>query len=283
MIGPEHEALRPASGQGFADSVTVAFGDPQARVHGLVRIGLQPGEPATGSVLAVLFAGSETVDVAARGEVEVRDPGWESATVDGVTLATEEPLSAWSLHWEGRLDLTISALSPPVETAIGGLEGYEQLCRLEGTATVDGAERRVSCLGQRGHNWGVTDWDRMDLARTVCAWWDEDHALMLTAIRPAGAEHQDAEQMAAHLLEGEPVAVADPRLSTTYDAEGHQRRAGLELYVTGEDDEYPRRVAGEVTCGTSLDLGRLRLDCAFFEWRTEGRAGTGRYDLLRRA
>jgi hypothetical protein len=283
MIGPEHEALRPASGQGFADSVTVAFGDPQAQVHGLVRIGLQPGEPAPGSVLAVLFAGSETVDVAARGEVEVRDPGWESATVDGVTLATEEPLSAWSLRWEGRLDLTISALSPPVETAIGGLEGYEQLCRVEGTATVDGAERRVSCLGQRGHNWGVADWDRMDLARTVCAWWDEDHALMLTAIRPAGAEHQDAEEMAAHLLEGEPVAVADPRLSTTYDAEGHQRRAGMELYVTGEDDEYPRRVAGEVTCGTSLDLGRLRLDCAFFEWRTEGRAGTGRYDLLRRA
>ena len=283
MIGPEHEALRPGSGEGFADSVTVAFGDPQAQVYGLVRIGLQPGEPATGSVLAVLFAGSETVDVAARGDVEVSDPGWESATVDGVTLATEEPLSAWSLRWEGRLDLRVTALSPPVETAIGGLEGYEQLCRVEGTATVDGVERRVSCLGQRGHNWGVADWDRMDLARTVCAWWDEDHALMLTAIRPAGAEHQDAEEMAAHLLEGEPVEVADPRLSTTYDADGHQRRAGLELYVTGEDDEYPRRVAGEVMCGTSLDLGRLRLDCAFFEWRTEGRAGTGRYDLLRRA
>jgi hypothetical protein len=283
MIGPEHETLRSGSGDGFADSVTVAFGDPRAQVHGLVRIGLQPGEPATGSVLAVLFAGSETVDVAARGDVEVSDPGWESATVDGVTLATEEPLSAWRLRWEERLDLRVSALSPPIETAIGGLEGYEQLCRVEGTATVDGAEPRVSCLGQRGHNWGVADWDRMDLARTVCAWWDEDHALMLTAIRPAGAEHHDAEEMAAHLLEGEPVAVADPRLSTTYDAEGHQRRAGLELYVTGEDDEYPRRVAGEVTCGTSLDLGRLRLDCAFFEWRTEGRAGTGRYDLLRRA
>jgi hypothetical protein len=283
MIGPEHEALRPGSGGGFADSVTVAFGDPQAQVHGLVRIGLQPGEPATGSVLAVLFAGTETVDVAARGDVEVSDPGWESVTVDAVTLTTEAPLSGWSLRWEGRLDLRVSALSPPVETSIGGLDGYEQLCRVEGTATVDDAERRVSCLGQRGHNWGVADWDRMDLARTVCAWWDEDHALMLTAIRPAGAEHHDAEEIAAHLLEGEPATVADPRLSTTYDAEGHQRRAGLELYVTGEDDEYPRRVAGEVTCGTSLDLGRLRLDCAFFEWRTEGRAGTGRYDLLRRA
>jgi hypothetical protein len=42
-------------------------------------------------------------------------------------------------------------------------------------------------------------------------------------------------------------------------------------------------VAGEVACGTSLELGRLHLDCAFFHWRTDGRAGVGRYDVLRRA
>jgi hypothetical protein len=286
MIGPEHETVRPTEGEGFADSVTLAFGDPAAEVHGLARIGLAPaasGEPVQASVLAVLFAGAEAVDVAARGEVELAEPGWESVTVDDVTLATIEPLSEWSLRWDGRLDLRFSAVSAPIETAAGGLSGYEQLCRVEGSATVEGRERPISCLGQRGHNWGVADWDSMDLARTVSAWWDDEHALLLTAIRPAGAEHHDAEEVTAHLLEGEPLAVADPRLSTTYDAEGRQRRAGLELYVTGEDDEYPRRVAGEVACGTSLDLGRLRLDCAFFEWRTEGRAGVGRYDLLRRA
>lgn len=283
MIGPEHEALRPAAGEGFSDSVTFAFGDPAAGVHGLARIGLQAGEPALGSLLAVLFAGSETVDVAARGDVEVAEPSWDSVTVERVALGMEEPLAAWTVRWDERLDLRFTALSPPVETAAGGLQGYEQLCRVEGTATVDGAERRIGCLGQRGHNWGVADWERMELARTVCAWWDEGHALILSAIRPAGAEHHDAEEIAAHLLEGETLAVADPRLSTTYDAEGRQRRAGLELYVTGDDDEYPRRVAGEVTCGTSLDLGRLRLDCAFFAWRTEGREGIGRYDLLRRA
>jgi hypothetical protein len=36
-------------------------------------------------------------------------------------------------------------------------------------------------------------------------------------------------------------------------------------------------------CGTSLDLGRLRLDCAFFRWRMDGRTGFGRYDILRPA
>jgi hypothetical protein len=50
-----------------------------------------------------------------------------------------------------------------------------------------------------------------------------------------------------------------------------------------DEDGLPRRAAGEVLCGTSLDLGRLRLDCAFFRWRMDGRSGFGRYDILRRA
>ena len=62
----------------------------------------------------------------------------------------------------------------------------------------------------------------------------------------------------------------------------HQRRAGLELWV-GEDDDYPRRGAGQVLCGSSVELGSLRLDLAFFGWTLDGRRGVGRYDVLRRA
>jgi len=39
----------------------------------------------------------------------------------------------------------------------------------------------------------------------------------------------------------------------------------------------PRRRAG-----SSLDLGALRLDPAFFRWRSEGAEGVGRYDVLRK-
>ena len=31
-----------------------------------------------------------------------------------------------------------------------------------------------------------------------------------------------------------------------------------------------------------LDLGRLRMDCAFFRWRMEGREGVGRYDVVQK-
>ena len=81
---------------------------------------------------------------------------------------------------------------------------------------------------------------------------------------------------------GPSFAIDDPRLSTTYDGDGHQRRAGLELWV-GEEDGYPRRGAGQVLCGSSVELGQLRLDCAFFAFTLDGREGVGRYDVLRRA
>jgi hypothetical protein len=114
----------------------------------------------------------------------------------------------------------------------------------------------------------------------------EDLAVALTAVRPAGKRDHAAEAIAATILERDgdgsalTHAVEDPRLSTTYDHDGRQRHAGLELWV--DNDGYPRRAAGELHCGTSLDLGRLRLDCAFFSWRMEGRGGFGRYDVLRR-
>jgi hypothetical protein len=104
----------------------------------------------------------------------------------------------------------------------------------------------------------------------------------LTSIRPAGADDHAREATWAAVWEPDRVlAVEDGRLSTTYDAEGHTRRAGLELWT--QDGEWPHRGSGEVLCGSSLELGALRLDCAFFQWRLEGRAGVGRYDILRRA
>jgi len=108
--------------------------------------------------------------------------------------------------------------------------------------------------------------------------------VMIGAFRPAKAKDHGRDEVAAVVLEGlppAPVAIADPLLSTAYDTDGHQRRAGWELWPEAEE-AYARRGAGEVVCGTSLDLGRLRLDCAFFRFRMEGREGVGRYDVLRR-
>jgi hypothetical protein len=290
VISSELERARPASGPAFSDAVTFAFGDPRAEVYGLARLGLSGQR--SGSALALLFSGREPVAVLAQGGVPV-DAGFEDLSVAGLSARIEEPLRRWTVDFEaagGGFSLGFEALAAPAELAggepaarAGGMAGYEQLCRVQGTVRAGGRSLPVGCFGQRGHVWGQPDWERMDSTRTVAAWLEDGTGVSLVAVRPAGASDHAAESVWAALLgPAGALRVDDPRLSTTYDEEGRQRRAGLELWV-GEDDAYPRRAAGEALCGSTLDLGQLRLECAFFRWRMDGRSGVGRYDVLRQA
>jgi hypothetical protein len=282
-VTAEHEAPRPADGDGFSDAVTFSFGDAAADVYAVARVGLSGEHSASG--LGMVFSGGEPVAVQADGVAEVRDRAWEAIDAAGLATTIERPLEAWTLAFASdgaTFDLGVEAVSAPGEMSDGGMDGYEQLCRVTGDATVAGRRVQIDCIGQRGHSWGAPDWERMTLARTLGVWIGEDLGVSMLAIRPAGAEHHDEESVAAYLYEGgEPVRVLDPRLSTGYDGEERQRRAGLELWV--DEESHVRRAAGEVVCGTSLDLGRLRMDCAFLRWHMEGREGVGRYDILRRS
>ena len=280
----------PRARNGGADAVTVAFGDPATGLYGLARAGLSGGEQPRASGMALLFAGGEPVAVRAEDDVAVFDRDWQDSSAGGVHTEVLEPLRRWTMEAEGVFSLEVEALSEPAALGAdaaaaraGGMEGYEQVCRVRGTVRHEGGEVRVECFGQRGHSWGRPDWSRLALARTVSAWLDDGTGVTLTAVRGAKAKHHADEDVAAFILAGDRVLpIAEPLLSTTYDEQGRQRMAGLELWV-GEDDGFPHRAAGQVVCGTTLDLGSLRMDCAFFRWRMEGRSGVGRYDIVRPA
>jgi len=274
----------------FRDAVTFAFGDAAAKLYGLARVSHGAEGP---NGLAVLYAGGQPVAASAGGGSATGDPPtWDSVEAAGVQVGVQQPLEAWTLTYagkEGALDLRFEACSAPAVldaedpvARAGGMQGYEQLCRVTGTASHGGRTHQVRCLGQRGQLWGNPDWSRIELARTVSVWLGEDRAVTLTAVRPAKSKGHLDEALSAHVFEsGEALAVQDPRLSTTYDGERRQRRAGLELWMDEESD-HARRIAGEVLCGTTIELGEQRLDSAFFHWRMEGNEGVGRYDVLRR-
>ncbi|MEA2135302.1 MAG: hypothetical protein QOC68_3211 [Solirubrobacteraceae bacterium] len=279
-------------GEGFTDAVTFAFADRGAGFFGLARAGVASGpEDLQGSALGVLFAGREPVGVVAEGGAAL-DAGadWDELRLPGLVVRTLEPHTRWQVALDApggaSFDLEFAAASPPAELAgdddaarIGGMAGHERLCRVTGTA----AGQSIDCLGQRGRSWGVADWSRIALTRSLGAWLEDGGSLTVAAVRPEGAESHADEATWGALLDAEgTIPIADTRLSTTYDADGHQRRAGLELWV-GEDDDYPRRGAGQVLCGSSVELGQLRLDCAFFAWQIDGREGVGRYDMVRPA
>ena len=296
MIGPEHETTRAGEpgAAGFGDAVTFAFGDPDHGIYGSARLGLVPGEPLRASALGLLFRGGDLVAVDATGAVELPEADWTALEVGDVRATVERPLEEWTVAYDGDdggFELRFQALGEPAELGSGavaasaaGLQGYEQLCTVTGTVRCGEERTRVQCLGQRGHQWGAPDWERIALARTVAAWFDDGSGVALASVRPDdAASHADEAVTACLIREGRVTAVADPRLSTTLDEAGRQRRASLELWDEQDDRSYVHRAAGEAVCGTTLDLGRLRLDCAFFRWRMDGFEGVGRYDVLRRA
>jgi hypothetical protein len=290
VIGVEHERARPPAGEGFVDAVTISWGDPEADLYGLARIGL---DADGASALAVLFSRREPVAAIARDGLTAEGADWASLEAGGVAMATGAPLEGWTVGFRSEdarqgFALELEAASEPaaLDDAVarsGGMEGYEQLCVVRGMVLADGAARPVTCLGQRGHTWGAPDWSRIALTRSLTVWADGGPGVALSAIRPAGASNHAQEAVWAALLGPEEVKpIDDPRVSTTYDGDGHQRRAGLELWV-GEGDDIPERASGEVLCGSTLELGPLALDLAFFAWHFEGREGVGRYDVLRPA
>ncbi len=281
LVEQVHELRKP----GDTDAVTFTWADPAAGLYGLARVatGLAADRSEQPSALAIAFSGRELL-----GAVALAGPD----APDIVSATVEEPLRRWSLRGGGELEfaLEFTATTPSAELGgrekaakAGGLQGYEQICRVSGTVRVDGRSRAVDGLGQRGHAWGNPDWDKIALTRAVGAWLDDGTGVVVGAVRPDGVTFHAGEAIWAAALDPERARIVDdPRLSTTTDDAGRQIRAALELWI-GKDDDYPLRGTGEVVAGSTLELGALRLDVAFFRWHVEGRMGIGHYDVIRHA
>jgi hypothetical protein len=277
----KQEAARALRKPGDTDAVTFSWADTASGRYGLVRVatGLTGDGQEQPSALAIAFDGVRPLGAFAFA-------GDEAAAA---TATIDEPLQRWTLtctEGELQIELDFEALTPPAEfggrdkvTKAGGMEGYEQLCRVRGV--VNGQD--VGGLGQREHTWGNPDWDKIALTRSVGAWLEDGSGVVIGAVRPVGVTAHADEAIWSAALDPEGAReVDDTRLSTTTDAAGRQIRAGLELWID-KDDDYPYRGMGEVIAGSTLELGALRLDVAFFRWHVEGRTGVGRYDVIRRA
>lgn len=291
-IEPADEAPRASDDPAFRDAVTFSFGDRAAGAFGVAELGF--GDGAADGFAVVCADGAPAVTATEAGVVLDGAPSaWDEVRAAGVVSSVVAPLEAWTVRCDeprAGFDLRFQAISSPAviapETpvaAASGMVGYEQLCSVTGTVRVSGRKIGVRCLGQRGRRWGTPDSGSVALTRSLSLWLGADRAVILAAVRPTQARSHEDEAVAAFVVEGgQPLEVVDALLSTTYDAGLRQRRAGLELWMQ-EDGGFARRAAGEALCATTVALGELRLESAAFSWRMEGREGTGRYDVLRRA
>ena len=207
--------------------------------------------------------------------------------LSSVALSAADEREDWHLGDGGLLAAPV-AEPVAVQVAQDALAGHDQLCRVTGRVTLDdGAEREVDCLGVRTWFSGPIELDRYDSIRAVTSWFEPDEALAVTALRTRKAKGHDADLLAGALISPESAQAAeDPRLSTTYEAEGWPVRAGLELWVADNEDserQYPRRASGEAA-GPRVETaaGAVTLRAEPFRWHSRGRDGAGMYILARR-
>jgi hypothetical protein len=163
-------------------------------------------------------------------------------------------------------------------------EGSDELVTVRGRL----AGRSLECLGRRGLREGL-DPASCESVRDVSAWFAPDDGVALVATRPRKARDHGAELLTVSVFqEGHPVPIADPRMSTTYDADGSPIKAGLELWPQTTDDEddaavrYPRRAAGEaVGAPATAAAGALSAHARLFRWHSRGNEGAGVYLIVR--
>jgi hypothetical protein len=248
----------------------------------------------------LVFGSLETLTWGAAWMLSPAAPGFGCVGAAGAHVLLSAALHGESEDQEWRLDgdgaeLTASPAGEAVR--IAAAPGFDQLCRVRGRFVVDGTWYDVDCLGQRRARDEPLELDRLASLRDVSAWFEPADGLALTALRPRTARGHDADLITASVLDSEaPAAVADPRLSTTYTADGRPARAGLELWLAGDPDvaegedgddgearEYPRRAAGEALgVGVSSRLGELDVRAELFRWHTKELEGAGVYLLARR-
>jgi hypothetical protein len=224
-------------------AVALSFFDPDAGIHGTLRSGL-----------TVLFEGREARTERGPTEVERTDGEWHGRA-------------------GGDVDVTLTPVSDTAD--LGGVT--VSVCSVEGR--VGGKE--ISGLGTAAETHRPPEWRELDLLRAISAVFEPGLAAFAIARRPRSSEGHGSELVTAVLIEGgELRAPEDTRISTVYDGGGRQHSSGLELWFPGED--YPRRVFGTVQAGTSLELEGLAVHAAAFNWRMEGHAGAGLYELTLR-
>lgn len=192
----------------------------------------------------------------------------------------------WRLEGDG-VDLLAAPTGELVEVHAtqDGVQGWNQLTRVTGRF----GQHEVDCLGLRASWSNAIDLARYQSIRAVSVWFDPDEAFALTAFRPRKAKAHDGDLLAAAVIAADgAAAVEDPRLSTTYAADGWPSRAGLELWLAAVGDgdserQYPRRTSGEaIGPRAEAVAGELELRIEPFRWHSRAREGAGMYLLASR-
>ncbi len=238
----------------------LAFGAPDGSLWAAAVDPPAGGHPAL--VIGTSATGESPVQIADGLSWDEDDGDAWTLTGDGVALSVI-PLA----HVTGEAED-----SPATGPARG-----QGMCRVQGTVTTAAGDQAVDCVGVRAEGAAPAD-----SVRLVSAWFSDADALELLAARPKPGTPHDGDAVSATLFDHEGwIPVGDPRLSTTYDGDsGQPTRCNLELWIGEGENEFPRRVAGEVSGpAAAVSASGVTLQVSPLATHSRGQDGSGVYVL----
>jgi len=276
-------------GEGFSDSVSLDFIDPESGASGLVRVELRAAARRADALGLVLDRDKAAVCAPSLAGDPPDD--WGSVELGGVRVADDGERARVALDGD-EVGLEIEAtrlggVAFGAGSAFSDASGLTQepfAARVSGEWRAGGSTGQVRCFGRLVRTSGEIDWGQIELIRSLTAVLEDGSLLAVGSARPVGASGHGEEAASALLLDsdGSVRRFEEPLLSTEYDSEGRHRRAGVELWGSGED-AAALRGAGTRIGGAGADVDGTRLETAFLSFTLDGASGTARYDLTRRA
>ncbi len=184
----------------------------------------------------------------------------------------------WQLSAEG-VALSLSPTSEPA--VVSGLEGeapgFEQTAQASGS--IDGEQ--CTLPGRRGEQPSPGDTGQLDSVREIAAWFD-GVSIALSAVRPRKHKGHEQDAMRAGVVDPDGASpIVDPRLSTTYTAQGRIRRVGLELWPADEEQPPMRLVAEALGHGAVVSSPGWEITVDWLAAHRRGHDGLGVYLLAR--
>jgi hypothetical protein len=192
----------------------------------------------------------------------------------------DEQASRWALGVDGAYEVELQAIGAPV-TFGGGRR--EWICRVAGSAQLAGKAVQLSGFGRVA----LADSSLGDAALRRAIWmvFGEELVFVLAAERPHRASGHGQELLNAFVLRGaelEATPISDPRLSSTYAADGRLLRAGLELWTDDAHEGRSLRIGAEtLAAGELTPQAGLTTSVAFLVCHHRGSEGFGCYEITR--
>jgi hypothetical protein len=124
------------------------------------------------------------------------------------------------------------------------------------------------------------EWSEMASLRVIAAAFD-DLALAAVVVRPAGAANPDQDRVAVALVgEPGPEEIVEALVSTEYDAGGHVRRIGIEIWPETAGVGARRLAADRSGEPAASDVDGAIREVTPMAFHIDGKAGTGLHELL---